>query len=144
MIPPFLDNALGFNIARAGLLFRRELARVVKEYKITPEQWMLMATLWFTGKPVNQSEIVQLTMKDKHTTSRIIQRLERDGWIEKKTDANDARITLIQCTLKGNSLKNKVPRKVTEHFDKVLADYSDKEVQFLIETLKRLRRTLGD
>lgn len=142
MIPPFLDNALGYNAYRTGLLFHRELARALKEYDITPEQWTVLATLWSTGKPVNQSEIVQLTMKDKHTTSRIIQRLERDGWIQKKSDPKDGRVTLIHPTPKANSLKNKIPRKVLKHFDILLEDYSDKEIQLLINLLKRLRKTL--
>ncbi len=144
MIPQFLDDALGFNLYRTGLLFRRELARVLREFGITPEQWTLMATLWFTGKPVKQGEIVRLTMKDKHSTSRIIQRLERDGLIVKKTDAADARITLIQCTPKGNALKSRIPRKVTEHFAVVLEKYSDEEVKSMVTSLKKLRKTLGD
>ncbi|MBN2040228.1 MAG: hypothetical protein JW864_09320 [Spirochaetes bacterium] len=42
IIPPFLDNALGFNIARTDMLFRRELSRVLRKYNITPEQWALI------------------------------------------------------------------------------------------------------
>jgi DNA-binding MarR family transcriptional regulator len=79
-----LEEALGYNIYRAGLLFRRELIHALADYRMTPEQWQVMMTLWHTGKPVNQSEIVQLLLKDKHTVSRIIQRLSRDGWIEKR------------------------------------------------------------
>jgi len=144
VIIPFLDDALGFNLYRTGLLFRRELAKAIEEFGITPEQWTVMATLWITGKPLNQSEITQLTMKDKHTVSRIVQRLERDGLIEKKNDPHDARITIIRPTRKGASLKEKVPRCVLRHFDKILSDYSDEEVNALIASLKRLRKTLGD
>ncbi len=144
MIPAFLNDALGFNLYRGGLLFRRELARALKKYKITPEQWTVMATLWFTGKPLIQSEIVQLTMKDKHSTSRIVQRLERDGLIEKKTDANDARKTIIRPTPKGNSLKTRIPKTVTDHFDVLLKDYGDDEIRSIVETLKKLRGTMGD
>ncbi len=144
VIIPFLNEALGFNLYRTGLLFRRELAKAIEEYGLTPEQWTVMATLWLTGKPLNQSEIVDLCMKDKHTVSRIVQRLERDGLIEKKSDPHDARITIIRPTRKGESLKEKVPKSVVEHFDKVLIDYSDEEVDALVASLKRLRKTLGD
>ncbi len=144
MIPSFLNDALGFNLNRAVLLFRRELVRALEEYGMTPEQWMIMAALWTTGRPINQSEIAQLTMKDKHSVSRIIQRLERDGWIDKKNNPHDARITIIRPTKKGQSLKEKVPERLNEHFEKILSDFGEKEWEELIVSLKRLRKTLGD
>lgn len=144
MIPSFLNDALGFNLNRAVLLFRRELVRALEEYGMTPEQWMIMAALWTTGRPINQSEIAQLTMKDKHSVSRIIQRLERDGWIEKKSDPQDARITIVRPTRKGDSLKHKIPRLLADHFDKIMKEYGAKEWEELIASLKRLRKILGD
>lgn len=144
IIPAFLDEALGFNVYRAGLLFRRELLHALAGYGITPEQWNVMATLWSTGKPLNQSEITQLTLKDKHTVSRIITRLERGGWIKKTTDSRDARITVIKPTKKGVSIKEEVRDRVTGHFDAILKDFSDEEIEALTGSLKRLRRALGD
>jgi DNA-binding MarR family transcriptional regulator len=144
VIPAFLDEALGFNVYRAGLLFRRELLHALAEYGITPEQWSVMATLWSTGKPLNQSEITLLTMKDKHTVSRIIARLERGGWIRKTTDPNDARITMIKPTKKGMAIKEEVRDKVIGHFDVILKDFSDEEIDVLTRSIKKLRRALGD
>ncbi len=144
MIPSFLNDALGFNMNRAGILLRRELMRALEKYGMTPEQWMVMATLWTTGAPINQSEIAQLTMKDKHTVSRIIQRLERDGWIEKKNDPQDARITIIRPTRKAQSLRNKVPLLLNEHFKKIFREYGEEETHALIASLKSLRKILGD
>ena len=144
MISALLEDSLGFNISRAGLLVRRELMRALAEYKMTPEQWMILISLWSTGTPLNQSEIVQLTLKDKHTVSRIIQRLERDGWIKKKADPNDARVTVIQLTKKGISFKDEVPATLYEHFDKILKDFDDHEIELLIKSLKKLRSSLGD
>ena len=144
LIPAVLDDALGFNIYRVGLLLRRELIRTLADYKMTPEQWQVMAALWSTGNPLSQSEIVQLTLKDKHTVSRIIQRLERNGWIEKKTDPRDRRVTIIQPTPKGEALKNEVPPKLSGHFKEVFQEFSAEEKQLLLDSLKKLRGALGD
>lgn len=144
MIPSFLDDALGFNIYRASLLVRRELMQALSEYEMTPEQWTLMATLWSTERPLNQSEIAQLTLKDKHTVSRIIKRLERDGWIKKKIHPEDWRITMIQPTKRSMSFKEDVQKRLFSHFDDILKDFPDEEVEMLVRSLKKLRRTLGD
>ena len=143
-IIPELEDGLGFNVYRAGLLFRRELMRALAEYSMTPEQWHVMMTLWHTGKPLNQSEIVQMLLKDKHTVSRIIQRLERDGWIKKINSSKDARVTIIELTEKGESFKSEVPQRLFSHFDDILRDFNDKELKLLLELLIKLRGILGD
>lgn len=144
LIPQLLEDSLGFNVYRVGLLFRRELMRALAEYKMTPEQWQVMMTLWHTGKPLNQSEIAKVLLKDKHTVSRILQRLERDEWIEKHTNPKDARVTIIALTKKGESLKNIVPRKLSEHFDNILQGFTDAEKELLLKLLKQLRQIFGD
>jgi MarR family transcriptional regulator, lower aerobic nicotinate degradation pathway regulator len=144
MIPKYLDDALGFNINRTGLLFYRELSHALYEFKITPEQWVIMITLWSTGRPVSQTEIVQLTLKDKHSVSRIIQRLERLGWIKKYPSKDDKRITLIHVTPKGEELKDKIPLKVNNHFDIKLKKLTIKEEKTLLKLIKKLRKYLGD
>jgi DNA-binding MarR family transcriptional regulator len=144
MTVPDLEDALGYNIYRAGLLFRRELIRALSEYKMTPEQWQGMMTLWQTGKPVSQGEIVRMLMKDKPTVSRIIQRLSRDGWIKKQADAGDARVAMIRLTRKGVALKDEIPPKLSAHFDQILGHFDDREMERAIAFLKRLRGVLGD
>lgn len=143
-IPSVLNDALSFNIYRVGLLLRRELIRALADYQMTPEQWQVMATLWSTCGPLSQSEIVQLTLKDKHTVSRIIQRLERNGWIEKKISPRDSRLTIIQPTPKGESLKNEVPQRLSAHFINIFQEFCAEEKQLLLDLLKKLRGALGD
>ncbi len=141
---PILEEGLGFNVYRAGLLFRRELIRALAEYSMTPEQWQVMMLLWQSGKPLNQHEIVQMLLKDKPTVSRIIKRLERDGWITKSSSINDGRVTVIEVTAKGDSFKKEVPQKLIRHFDSILRDFGDEETELLLSLLKRLRYALGD
>lgn len=144
MIPHVLDNALGFNVYRVGLLFRRELMRALSDYKLTAEQWQVMATLWATDRPLKQSEIVHLTLRDKPSVSRIVQRLERDGWIEKQDDPQDGRVTIILPTPKGIALKEQVPDKLYSHFQEVLKDFGKDDQKTLMMLLKKIRYILGD
>ena len=144
MIPSFLDDAIGFNIYRVELLFRKEFLHALAEYKITPEQWSIMSILLNNEKPLKQIDIVQLSLKDKHSVSRIIQRLERDGWIKKIADPHDARITIIRPTIKGKSLKKDVPQKLSSHFSSILKEFNDDEMESLLNLLKKLRQIFGD
>ena len=143
MTLPILENALGFNLHRVAGLFRRELMAALKEYRMTPEQWQVMATLW-RGTPLTQTEIVRLTLKDKPSVSRMIGRLQRNGWVTKAPNPRDERSTIISPTPEGWRLKDEVPGKLVRHFEPILSQLDGKETQTLLALLKQLRGVLGD
>ncbi len=144
MIPEFLDNSLAFNINRVALLLRRELIRALSEYNMTPEQWTVMATLWSTGKPLNQKEITELTLSDKHTVSRMIARLEKNGWIEKIQSENDGRSTLIKPKPGALALKKEVYKKLSSHTREKLKSIPQNDKDQLMPILKKFRLALDE
>jgi len=62
---------------------------------MTPGQWQVIATLRTTGHPLSQNEIVRSTFKDMPTISRMIKRLEKNGWIERKSNNQNRRVIII-------------------------------------------------
>lgn len=141
-IPDILDDAMPFNVYRLALLFRRELMDALSEYKLTPEQWQVMRVLWETAEPLNQNDIAHITLRDRHTTSRIAARLERDGWIIKTIDPRDARASILKPTRKAEGLKDEVPAKLIERFKPIFSLLEKEESEQFLRTLKKLRRHL--
>lgn len=143
-IPAVLDEAIGFNLYRTALLFRRELLRALAGYALTPEQWQVMAALWSTREPLNQNDIAHLTLRDKHTASRILARLERDGWVERTPDPEDRRAVQVRPTAWADARREAVPRALVEHFGPILGALSGVEQRELLRLLGALRGALGD
>jgi MarR family transcriptional regulator, lower aerobic nicotinate degradation pathway regulator len=143
-IPSELNDALGFNIYRVALLFRKELIHALADYQMTPEQWQIMRALWSTNEQLNQNEIAHLTLKDKHSVSRILARLERDGWIVRHPHPTDARATLIAPTEQAEHLRQTVPAQLYAHFAPILGVLSEDEARHLLTLLHTLRLRLGD
>jgi DNA-binding MarR family transcriptional regulator len=143
-LPEFLEASLNFNIYRTSLLLRREFFRALAGQGITPEQWQVMAVLRYANKPVNQREIVKLSLKDKHTISRIITKMEKHGWVAKGTDSSDGRVIIIQLTKAGQSLAKKIPGILKKRFAGIRQTISLEEKQVALTTLKKLRTYLGD
>ncbi len=144
MIPPSLNNALGFNLYRVNLLFRRELMQALSDYGITPEQWQIATILWESDHPLSQHEIVQDTLKDKHTVSKIINRLNRDGWVIKTVSPKDKRVVVVELTEKSRLLRTEMLKKLSNHFNVIFKDYGMDEHDNLLNLLKKLRKVLGD
>lgn len=143
-IPPELSDALGFNIYRVALLFRKELIHALAEYQMTPEQWQVMRALWSTDGRLNQNDIAHLTLKDKHSVSRMLGRLERDGWIVRHPDPTDARASLIAPTEQAAHLRQTIPDQLDAHFAPILEALSEDEARHLLILLHTLRARLGD
>lgn len=143
-IPPELNDALGFNLYRTALLFRKELIHALVDYGMTPEQWQVMQALWSTNERLHQNDIAHLTLKDKHSLSRMLVRLERDGWIVRQRDPHDARAVVIVPTEQANQLRETVPAKLYAHFAPILGVLTDEEGRQLFALLQKLRVGLGD
>lgn len=119
-----LKESLAFNISRASTLLRRHLIRTLSDYNITPEQWQIIVMLWHSDTPISQKEIATFLLKDKHAVSRMIKKMETNGWIKKLSQKKDSRVTLIQLTKKGldtagimyEKLSNSVRTEVFNHF----------------------------
>ncbi|MEM8533818.1 MAG: MarR family winged helix-turn-helix transcriptional regulator [Chloroflexota bacterium] len=143
-IPPELNDALGFNLYRTALLFRKELMHALVDYGMTPEQWQVMRAIWSTSERLHQNDIAHLTLKDKHSLSRMLVRLERDGWIVRQRDPDDARAVVIAPTEQANQLRQTVPARLYAHFAPILGALTDEEAQQLLILIQKLRVGLGD
>jgi DNA-binding MarR family transcriptional regulator len=142
LIPEILDGSLGFNIHRTALLFRRELARSLSDLALTPEQWHILALLNHARRPLPQSDLVRELLRDKPTVSRILQRMLRHGWVERRAATADARVALISLTASGQALARSAPRRIRSHFDKKLEFLSDEAVRRMVRDLKHVQEGL--
>ncbi len=144
MLPKELDDSLAFNIYRTSLLFRRELIRALAEYDLTPEQWQVLVTLWSKKHPINQQELVRLSLKDKPTISRMIKRMQQNGWVQLTPGSRDKRVVLVTPADKALSMKQEIFGRLRSHFKDLLKEFSQEEKQVTITHLKTLRNLLGD
>jgi DNA-binding MarR family transcriptional regulator len=143
-IPAELQDSLGYNLYRVSLLFRRELIRALSEYGLTPEQWQVLVVLWSSDHPVSQSELAASVLKDKHTLSRIVSRLQRDGWIRKKISGADKRAVLITPSAKLRKQYAELSERLKSHYRTLLRNFDPEASTDLMHHLSQLRSLLED
>lgn len=111
-----MDEALGPLIYRlftqGSNLLRRTFQR--RGYDLTPEQWAVMAQLG-EREGLNQSQLGEKTFKDRHNITRILNLLERRGYIERRPDDTDKRAYRIFLTREGREGQERLARIVSEH-----------------------------
>jgi DNA-binding MarR family transcriptional regulator len=89
-----------------GRLREMELAH----YGLTPEQVHVLDIIFQSGGTTTINEIVELTMRQHHSISTLINRMNRQGLVSKIRTTDDKRIFKVVITDKGLSLIKKVSR----------------------------------
>ena len=108
-----------------------------EELHITTEQWSVLSCLWKEDR-VTQSDLCDLTRKDKPSMTRLIDNLQRSKIVVRVPHATDRRVNLIHLTQYGASLREKVGAVVQSVVDKALENISESEVTVARTVLKQI------
>ncbi|WP_334076567.1 MarR family transcriptional regulator [Paenibacillus sanfengchensis] len=121
----------------AGLLQSR-----LREYDITPEQWSVLFQIDRSAGLI-QREIARRTGKDKPTTTRILDHLEKKGLVYKEAGKQDRRSFLVFSTEQGKTMIREtlsIEAGVTEDVKECM---TGEEYGLLLELLMRINCHVG-
>src|SRR5438046_9121097 len=102
-----LDRSIGLLIARVALIHRTRVSDYLSEHNLYVGQEMLLKCLW-NQDGLSQKEIADLMGIQAATVTRMVIRMERAGFVERKTDLEDQRVSLVYLTDLGWSLESDV------------------------------------
>lgn len=109
--------------------------------EISTEQWSVLACLW-KKDGVTQQDLCNLTLKDKPSMTRLIDKLERSNLVIRVSDSSDRRINLIQLTAEGKSMENKATALVQSIAEKALSNITDEELEMSRNVLRKIMQNL--
>ena len=104
-----LDNSQGYIIHRLDVQMSLGLQHAfqAKGFNVTPEQWGVLNRLW-ENEGMHQSALAQRAAKDRHNITRILNLLEKNGFIFRTPDGEDKRRLNVYLTEEGKALKQKL------------------------------------
>ena len=133
----FIDGYLSYLLARASHTVYREFHAQVQAAGLSPMQWRLLATL-SDGDGLTIGELAHEILAQQPTLTKLVQRMEKAGWVERGADPADARRTLVFQTLPGRETIAALLAEAKVHENALLQDFSKRDV----EALKKILRTL--
>jgi len=104
-----LKNSMGTLIGRTSHAILNKLQKRFREegHTITVEQWQLLINLNNTNDQYHQ-QLAENTFKEKSTTTRILDGLEKKSLVRRVVDIADRRQKRIRITAKGCTLLGKL------------------------------------
>ena len=138
-IPMLLSKKIAVEINIAGCKLKQYTAAMLRQHNIdlTPEQFLLIDLLWNQG-PLSQLDIADQMQKDKNSITKLVDAIERKGYVVRQQNPNDRRSNTIVLTELGNSLKDNAKTKGISILNTMLEGISEQELNSFLETLDKL------
>lgn len=132
-----LEESLGFVISKVALKFKNEMARRFRPYGVTPEQWGVIARLWYEDG-LTQKELACRASKDQPNTTRILDKLEEKGLIRRADNAGDRRAFLVFLTNEGKKIRQLLFPVAAQLRQDVCAGIAERDQEMMILLLNRI------
>jgi len=106
-VPP-LKESLGFAINVAGRYMKRMLDQRLNKYGLTSMQYVTLWSLWECNADIPLTQLSKRLCIDNPTMSGIVDRMVRDGFLERVQDTSDRRVTHVRLTQKSLELRDAI------------------------------------
>ena len=136
----FEDN-IGLLIHDVARLLRVLYDRQMASIGLTRSQWWLLTYLYFKDG-IKQSELAMLMDMEKAPLSRLLDRMEKKGWVIRKNESKDRRTKNIYLSESIKPLISSMRDKAAEYRSESLSILTDKERNKLKAILQILKQDL--
>ena len=138
-----LDRSFGFLLHDVARMFARRFnQRALLFLGLTRAQCKVLGYL-ARNEGINQAGLADLLEIKPMTLVRQIDRMEEDGWIERRPDPGDRRAHRLVLTAKARPILVRILKLSTEVRDEAFAGLSETEGQDLINLLGRVQGNLS-
>jgi DNA-binding MarR family transcriptional regulator len=138
---PNTEDFIGAVIADVARLLRTAFDRRVRTLGITRAQWLVLTRL-HRHPGVSQSELADLMEVERASAGRMIDRLEANGWVERRAQNGDRRVKRVYLTPEAERVHRRIWRVAEATVDDALADLSVREGAQLRALLGRVKKNL--
>ena len=133
-----IEKSIGFLLAkgyqRAWALFREE----IEVYDLTPPQFGVLAFLW-SEDGLTQTELSEKSQVDRTTIGGLIDRLVKNGIVERRTHPQDRRAFKIHLTDKGKAMEKPLSECAARSHARLTQGLTENEIQELRRMLVIIR-----
>jgi MarR family transcriptional regulator, organic hydroperoxide resistance regulator len=138
-----LDESLGFSVYRTHTLGANALRRAFQGagYDVTPEQWGVLARLR-EEEGTNQTQLGEKTLKDRHNITRILNLLEKRGYVERRPDETDKRVYRVYLTKAGRATLEELAPMVLSHRKSTFKGLTQEDLRTMRTLLEQVVKNL--
>ncbi len=135
------ERHIGFLISDVARLMRTAFDRRVRKLGLTRSQWLAINRL-HRRPGATQSELAEMLEIEKPTASRMVDRMQAKGWVERRPDGADRRVNRLYLTAEADLIQLDLARIADHTIDDALSRLSPGERDQFSEFTARVKRQL--
>jgi DNA-binding MarR family transcriptional regulator len=136
------DRGFGFLLTETSRLFRKLIDRRLHPLGLTRAQWSVLAIV-SNRDGLSQSQLAEMLEIEKTTAGRLIDHVEKRGWIERRPIPGDRRLWGVCLTEQARPLIAEVERIVLSTRTEMLSGLSPEQQQGLSHALQAVKSNLS-
>lgn len=137
-----MADSVGHVLAQVAKAHRIRVAAALAGLGLHVGQEMVLMQLW-AQDGLTQSDLVQRLRVEPPTVTKMLQRMERAGLVERRPDPQDARVYRVYLTARGADLRTQVEASWAAVEEQMLAGLTLEEQLLLRRLLLQMRANLG-
>lgn len=134
-----LSKEIAVELNLTGCKLKQFIAAKLRQMEVplTPEQFILIDLLWNQGS-MSQQQLADQMQKDKNSVTKLVDALERKGFVVREQNRQDRRSNTLVLTEKAEGLKHGAKQKGISILDEMLVGISEEELRSFLLTLHKL------
>jgi DNA-binding MarR family transcriptional regulator len=137
------EQEAALNIARTNDRLQIRFTRLFRDYGLTGPQYNVLRILRGEGKPLPILEIASRLITVVPGITGLIDRLEREEFVQRVRCAEDRRVIYVALTAKGTAVLAKLDEPVVELHRELMGHLTGAELKELSRLLEKAREAMG-
>ncbi len=137
----WLQKFIPYLLYRATNRLNARLQSRLKAMKINPSRWRVLSVLKAYGT-LSVSEIVDSTLMEQPTVSRVVAQLEGEGRVTRRPSPEDSRVTEVTLTASGEEAFEAIIPAALRHQEQALHGLSKRDIDTLIRILRKIEHNI--
>lgn len=142
MMTQSTPERLGHLLSKVGGLRHRRMHELLDELGLYRGQPSMLNALW-ESDGLTHSALAQQLGKSPSTITKMVKRMEKAGFVERKPDPRDERLSRVYLTVAGHDVRAAVERVWQEFEIQAFDGFTQEELATLRGLLERVCHNIG-
>ncbi|AWK85169.1 MarR family transcriptional regulator [Azospirillum thermophilum] len=137
-------SSIGILLQETARAWRLKLDQRLRPLGLSQAKWRALVLTDRAGDGVTQKELAELMGIEGPTLVRLLDRLEEDGWLERRVCPQDRRSRRIHLSAQARDMLARIEAVAAELRVELLGGLAEDDLRTLDRLLRDIRRRVGD
>ena len=139
MTTPNLEN-FGITLAETARTWRHKLDQRLKPLGLSQARWVIILVLNRYGDGITQTELAEHAGIEGPTLVGLLDRMAKDGWLERRASETDRRAKTVHLTGKSQEVSVQIKQVARKLREELLADVPKDALVQVMQVLEGVKQ----